>query len=122
MAVVGWGLTGVGAATAVGGAVLGSLSTGEYYGLLDENGHTRLELCETGGGFAPSGDARCAKELAPDERDRVTILAFQNQLLSQATVAFVVGGVGLLVAATGAALALTAGGEAADDSAASAAR
>ena len=114
MAVVGWGLTGVGAVTAVVAGAVGALwqiDVADYGNNINDDGNINLEYRRTLGG-----------PIASSDRDEFFLATFgtngasPNSLAAgveakqtSAAVLFVVTGIGALVAGTGAALALTAG-------------
>jgi hypothetical protein len=120
LALAGWGLTGVGSAVGVVGAGLGVVWIMDSNGLVepgkDGQPQAQQNLCETSsGGFVHQGDFRCVRDIDDGDRDQDAIGTEVETLNAQAITAFVVAGVGVLVAATGAGLALAmAPGETAD--------
>ena len=126
IATIGWVLAGVGGAVGVIGLVGGVGWLGDAGNLsvlqVDKNGDPVLKdgepqfqlptnLCRSGSGDTlRQGDFRCAKDIAnPDRPSVAQVSAEQQDLAVRAAAAFVVAAIGIVVAGTGTALALTSG-------------
>ncbi|MDP2342314.1 MAG: PEGA domain-containing protein [Deltaproteobacteria bacterium] len=122
LALVGWGMTGVGGLTAVVTGVLGALwqvDVNDFNGNIDENDRVKNEYQRTFGGPVTGGErgAFFQSTFGTPGDDTDALNAGVNAKQTLAVTMFVVTGIGALIAGTGAGLALSAGGEAADDAA-----
>jgi hypothetical protein len=122
MALAGWGMTGVGALTAVVTGLLGTLwqiDVADFNGNINDEGLIDPTYTRTFGEPVRGGDRGPFFEstFGVDGSDPKQLNVGVNAKQTAATTLFVVAGIGALLAGTGAGLALSGGGEAADDGA-----
>lgn len=114
LAIAGFGLGGVGAVAAIGGLVGAAINFGQQSAIADDvdgTAHLKTGLCATGDGYASSSSSSCVTPLTdggtgPDSRaaHEGEILDYVNGLRTNGSIALVIAGTGVLVAATGIAL------------------